>query len=258
MNEPTARPSLTQASAAWISWLQVERGLLDSTILGYRREMRQLWQAHGADVPLLVTEQLREYVRARAGKPSTVAGRIAAFRSFYGFQVRAGYRIDDPTVALDRPKQRKGLPKPVLNREAVFARLDPEFRLIATVLVETGLRISEACALRVDVPAPEQIIVCGKGAKERIVLLTATARAALDELGGHLHYLPRTIQRHFKAAGMTPHRLRHTLACDLAASGADIAVISKILGHANPSVTMVYAAYGTDRLRAALDQRSAS
>lgn len=258
MSDRTAPALLSQASNAWISWLQIERGLLESTILGYRREMRQLYQAHGQRIPTLTTDELRTYITSKGGKPSTVAGRIAAFRSFYGFLVRSGRRLDDPTVALDRPKQRRGLPKPVQDRSSAFAGLEPDFQLIATVLVETGLRISEGVALNVLVPAPEQIIVRGKGAKERLVLLTPAARAALDQLGGTLKYQVRTIQRHFKAAGFTPHRLRHTLACDLAASGADLGEIQEILGHSSPATTRVYAAYGTDRLRAALNRRAVS
>lgn len=256
MEKGSGTQRLAETSRAWISWLEVERGLLPSTILGYRREMRQLYQEHGQRIPTLSTDELRRYITSKGGKPSTVAGRIAAFRSYYGFQVRAGYRIDDPTVALDRPKQRRGLPKPVEDRQEAFARLEGDFRLIATVLVETGLRISEGVALRVPVPAPEQIVVRGKGAKERICLLTPAARAALDELGGSLKYQVRTIQRHFKAAGFTPHRLRHTLACDLVRSGADLGDVQKILGHSSPATTTVYAHYGVDRLRAALDRRS--
>jgi len=242
--------------ARWLAWLRVERGLLPSTILGYKREMLQLHRVKG-DPAGLSADELREYLIGAGGSPSTVAGRIAAFRSYYGFLVRTDRRLDDPTIKLDRPKQRRGLPKPVENRDAAFALLDPEFKLIAAVLVETGLRISEGVALRVPVPAPEQIVVRGKGAKERIVLLTPVARAALDALGGSLKYQVRTIQRHFKKAGFTPHRLRHTLACDLVRSGADIGDVQKILGHSTPAVTMVYAQYGVDRLRAALDRRTA-
>jgi integrase/recombinase XerD len=240
----------------WLQWLNVERGLLASTVSGYQRELRQLEQAKGS-LEDLSTDDLRDHLLSAGGSASTVAGRIAAFRSFYGFLVRCSYRTDDPTARLDRPKVRRGLPKPLQNRSEAFARLEPEYQLIATVLCETGLRISEGVALQVSVPAPEQVVVCGKGSKERIVLLTDAARSALDSLGGSLKYQVRTIQRRFKQAGFTPHQCRHTLACDLAASGADLGEIQEILGHSSPATTRVYAAYGTDRLRAALDRRKA-
>lgn len=242
--------------ARWLAWLRVERGLLDSTITGYKRELLNLHRAKGDPTSLTVAE-LRSYIVEAGGGPSTVAGRIAAMRSFYGFLVRSGIRIDDPTVTLDRPKQRRGLPKPIQDREKLLAQLDPDYRLIATFLLETGLRISEAVAVRLPVPAPAQMVVRGKGAKERLVLLTDEARAAIDALGGTVKYQVRTIQRNFKAAGFNPHARRHTLACDLAASGADLGEVQEILGHANPATTKVYMAYGIDRIQRAHERRKA-
>jgi integrase/recombinase XerD len=239
----------------WLAWMRVERGLIESTILGYQRELRALEASKGS-LENLTTQNLRDYLVESGGSASTVAGRIAAMRSYYGFLVRSQVRLDDPSAPLDRPKLRRGLPKPVPNREVAFATLELDYQHIATVLVETGLRISEGVALNVAVPAPEQTVVRGKGAKERIVLLTPKARTSLDALGGTLKYQVRTIQRRFKVAGFTPHQLRHTLACDLAASGADLGEIQEILGHSSPATTRVYAAYGTDRLKKAHERRA--
>lgn len=126
---------------------------------------------------------------------------------------------------------------------------------MAVLLVETGLRISEAMRLEVAVPAPEQIIVFGKGSKERLMPLTERARTALDAMGGSISCSARTIQRRFQAAGFTPHRLRHTFGTSLAESGADLGEIQDLLGHASPATSRVYAQYSLGRLRRALERR---
>lgn len=242
--------------AAYERWGRVERGLSQATLRIYLRDLRTL----GPDPEGLETENLRAWLHARGGGASTVARRLCALRSFYRFLVRTGVRPDDPSQGLDRPKVRPGLPKPVSGLEGKLKGLDPEFTAIAVLLVETGLRIAEAKSLEIPLPVPEQILVLGKGGKERIIPLTAAAQAALTFLQGHISPSVRTIQRRFRAQNFTPHRLRHTLATDLIASGADLGEVQDILGHASPATTRVYASYRTDRLRRALerrDQRSA-
>lgn len=238
----------------WLDWLRIERGALPSTRRAYERDVRKL--AERGDPVLMRTDDLRAFLAGSNGAASTVARRIAALRSFYRFLARAGVREDDPTATLDRPKVRRGLPKPVRGFQgALDALKDDETRAIARFIVETGVRISEACQVAATLPVPEELTVVGKGAKERVLLLTDEARAALSELGGRVRLSPRTIQRRFRAAGFTPHQLRHTFACDLAEGGADLGEMQDLLGHASPATTRIYAGYSRDRLRRALERR---
>lgn len=237
----------------WLEWARVERGLLPNTLAAYGRELRAL-SAFG-DPVTMTAEGLSAYLASAGGKPATVGKRVAALRSFYRFLQRQGARVDDPSAGLDRPKVRKGLPRPVDDRDARLARLDPTARRVAVLLLETGLRISEACSIDVEPPAPLELVVRGKGAKERLVPLTDVARAAIDELGGHVPLSVRSIQRRFRVVGFTPHRLRHTFGCDLAEADADLGEIQDLLGHASPATTRIYARYSVDRLRRALERR---
>ena len=236
----------------WTLWARVERGLAPSTIRAYRRELSDL--AHGGELHTLRPEDLRRWLHERGGRPATVARRLAAARSYYRWLVRIGRRKDDPTAGLDRPKVRRGLPRPVEDVPAVLERLASPWDWVVIFLAETGLRISEACAVDVA-EVPDELLVLGKGGKERRVPLTADARTALRSLGGKMPASARTIQRHLHRVGITPHRLRHTLATQLAASGADIVDIQRLLGHASPATTTIYAEYTTGRLRKALERR---
>jgi integrase/recombinase XerD len=238
---------------SWRSWARVERGLGERTITEYEREIRRLGpQAEGR-----TSAELRVLLYELGGAPSTVSRRIAAWHSFYLFLIRTEARDDDPTSRLDRPKVPKGLPRPVDDLPTRLLRLDPEFRAIAVFLSETGLRISEAAGLHVGLPVPEELWVRGKGKKDRVVPLSDLAREALTFLQGHVRWGPRTIQRRFREAGFTPHRLRHTLATELADNDVDVTVIQDLLGHESPATTRIYQRNSSKRLRAGLERRRA-
>lgn len=240
--------------AGWVRWAR-SRGLSDGTIQAYSRELRKL--AEVVDVDHAQALALRAVLETSTGKASTVNRRVAAWASYYRWLVRTEQRADNPTEVLDRPKVRRGLPRPLEDFEAFLAKLDPMMQAIAVLLWETGLRISEACAITVDVPAPDELIVMGKGSKERWIPLSERAREALDELGGRVSLTPRAIQRRFRdaAPGVTPHRLRHSFATDLIERDVALEVAQQLLGHSSPSTTMIYAKVSRRRLREAVDRR---
>jgi len=89
----------------------------------------------------------------------------------------------DDVVRARRPKH---LPI-VLSRDEVRAlvrELDGTPRLMATLLYGSGLRLLECCRLRVqdiDFAANQIIVRDGKGAKDRVTVLPAVAKAALSQ-----------------------------------------------------------------------------
>ncbi|MGH2372127.1 MAG: tyrosine-type recombinase/integrase [bacterium] len=232
----------------WSKWLLVERGASQATLRAYSGELRRLASLNRRPLRSLEVKHLRAYLYGAGGKPSTVARRIAAMRSFYGWLVRVGRRLDDPSRQLDSPRRRRAVPHPVADFDALAARLDPEFRAIAVFLVSTGLRLSEACAVDVGLPVPTELWVSGKSG-ERIVPLTEVAAAALTELGGRIRPKARVIQRRFADAGFHAHALRHTFATRLAEAEVDLSVIQDLLGHASPATTRVYQQNSPARLR---------
>jgi integrase/recombinase XerD len=240
----SAEPVTLDLVAAWKLWATVEKGLASNTVRTYERELRHL----GPDIADLVTEDLRRHLHMRGGKPATISRRIAAWRSFFLWLVRTDRRLDDPTAKLDRPKLAKGLPRPVENFEVVLRQLDPTSQCIAVFLVETGLRISEAIAVRVDGEMPDELRVQGKGSKVRIVPLTDMAKFALSELGGRMPWKARTIQKRFREVGFSPHRLRHTFATNLLERDVAIEVLQMLMGHASPATTLVYGKISKRRL----------
>ncbi len=152
-------------------------------------------------------------------------------------------------------------------------------RLVFPLMIATGLRVGETCALRpcdFDVWSGA-LRVRGKGARERTVFVVnerlarllarhAAARAALEGPGCALFLndagRPLTpanvrlrLRRLADAAGagrVTPHMLRHTSATLHLERGVDIRFVQRLLGHASIATTEIYAHVADEALKEAM------
>jgi integrase/recombinase XerD len=137
------------------------------------------------------------------------------------------------------PKHRLIAPFSVGELERLLALAEPRERALTLLLLDTGLPLAEVAALRVGDLRPDGTIrVMGKGAKERIVPLGATARRALlryvagrDPVGpadalfvgrygaplsrrGMQYAIARLGRRAGVGTRSSPHTFRHTFARD--------------------------------------------
>jgi site-specific recombinase XerD len=141
-------------------------------------------------------------------------------------------------------------------------------RALLTLLYRSGLRISEALALRpsdVDLKRHTCRVLHGKGDKATVRGFHPSATDALARWidtrkglglrngplfctldGGAMsdRYVRNLLHRLAAEAGIEkrvhPHGLRHTFADELRSAGVDVVTISKLLGHSSISVTSRY------------------
>ena len=288
---------------AFLEMLSAERGASRNTIDAYRRDLADL-STHlgkaGGDLARVDGAGLRDYV-ARLGRTaaasSTVARRISTYRQFFRFLYGEGLRPDDPTAALDAPKRGRALPKILseaeVDRLLVEASRDerPEgvrLRAMVELLYATGLRVSELVGLPLAAArgTKRTIALRGKGGKDRIVPLSAPARAALDaylamrDRGGETResgarwLFPSTgdsghlTRQHFARLlkdlavradlpprKVSPHVLRHAFASHLLGHGADLRALQQMLGHADIATTQIYTHLQEERLRELVETR---
>jgi integrase/recombinase XerD len=214
MPEDVSEQPATSASSigfdAFIEMLLVDRGASANTVDAYRRDLADFAEfqaASGLAAADARSADVRRYIddlAARGMAPRTVARRLSVLRQFFRFLLTEGLRPDDPTQALDNPKQGRPLPK-VLSEAEVEALIEaarrwpgPEGgRVLALVelFYATGLRVSELVSLPLDTALrdPRFLVVRGKGGRERLVPLSEPARQALAA------YLP--VRETFHAKG---------------------------------------------------------
>ena len=290
-----------RAIRTWLDHLAVERGLAANTLSSYRRDLRR-YAAYLAAAGVTEMDAITEatvtgfLVKLREGDAdhpplgSTSAARtIVAVRGFHKFAVLDGLATHDPAAAVKPPAPAKRLPKalPLSEVEAILeaagasgTQLAIRDRALLEVLYGTGARISEAVGLDVDDIDLElgQVLLKGKGSKERIVPIGSYARDALaaylrdarpdlmgtttpagaiflNSRGGRLSRQSAWAVL-VKAAGLagvtkdvSPHTLRHSFATHLLDGGADVRVVQELLGHASVTTTQVYTLVTVDNLR---------
>jgi len=223
------------------------------------------------DMDLFVDQQ------RRAGlKQSTVNRRVAALKTFFDFLAEESGDLSWPNPV--RFKRHAGKRPRALPRDLRDEDIERVWEVIVSardrawfaLMVRAGLRVGEVVDLKLsDVlsPAegerPARLRVCGKGGKERMVLLSADAYAVLETW---LQARPATEDPHvflngrgqpLRANGLqwllhqygqqvgldlTPHRLRHTFARQLTEAGMPITSLGKLLGHAQITTTQIYTA----------------
>ena len=146
------------------------------------------------------------------------------------------------------------------------------------------MRVSELEALNVgDIEMGKQeLIVYGKGSKERKTYLTDTAKfylkrylqercrnenLALEELLGEplfvsmnkrkkrlttagIQFLLRTVGKKAAVKNVHPHRFRRTIATDLLNKGMPIEQVKEFLGHEKLDTTMIYCTVKEEQVHA--------
>jgi integrase/recombinase XerD len=148
---------------------------------------------------------------------------------------------------------------------------------IFQVMYASGLRVSELCGLNIGDISDDQVRVRGKGNKERVVPIAASAVAAVDHYLVHSRkegdgalFLSNRGQRIDRVAvwervkfyakkaviskEISPHTLRHSFATHLLENGADLRVIQELLGHANIATTDRYTHVSRKHLHAAFEK----
>jgi integrase/recombinase XerC len=222
----------------------------------------------------------------------TLARTASGLRRFFRFARTRGILGTEPDVRVLEKVRSRRLPR-ALPEDGLLRSLEglaatgvaPRDRAILELLYGSGLRVSEAAALRLrDLDAyTRSVRVQGKGGRERIVPITESALEALEESfrergvtagdGPHgrlpvfvnrrgaslgVRQMRRVVSAHLprsgERGGSSPHALRHSFATHLLDHGADLRAVQELLGHAQLATTAIYTHVTKSRLRKAYDR----
>jgi integrase/recombinase XerD len=278
----------------FLEMMAAERGVAGNTLSAYRSDLVAASDLIGGKLADADAEMLA-HLASKWGDlaNSSVARKASALRRFYGFLHEEGLRADNPSAALPRPTQARGLPK-ILDKaevdllfqsiEARLAKPHPpahDYRLSALIelLYGSGLRASELVALpRTSVVSDRPfIILMGKGSKERLVPISDRARHAVGvwqafvpkdtrslfpSRSGHISRIrlfqiikALATESGLDPAKVSPHVLRHAFATHLLAGGANLRALQAMLGHADIATTQIYTHVDSSRLVELVNQR---
>ena len=271
------------------TYLSVEKNFSEHTLSAYCSDIVSyiLW-LNGESCTGVNFDKLREYlhfIQRFDYKKTTIARKTASIRTFYKFMFREKYIDTNPALSLSAPKRPKPLPKfltpeeveQILNNVKIDTPAGYRNRVILELLWATGMRVSELSNLNFgDINLEEnEIRVFGKGAKERIVLMSDRAKGYLKQYIDSVRQLivvqgyttpsqeddsplfinntgyrlqnktirkviNDTVEKIELPKKVTPHVFRHSFATKLIENGADLRVVQELLGHAGISNTQIY------------------
>ena len=270
---------------SFLLYLATERGLSTNYQLSTRASLERFagW-ALGREIdsvtkvtPPLLSEFLISE-KKRGLTATSIKLEAVALRILFRFLSSRARVQADPAEKLPLPRLPQTLPQPLSQPDmaklvaapAGDSPLEIRDRALLELLYACGLRIAEACSVRLENLDEEGgvIRVTGKGNKTRLI---PVGRAALEALKFYLtNARPKLVSpnssgeiflsvrgheltpariwqlvRHYaKIAGIEesihPHQLRHSFATHLLARGADLRIIQEMLGHASIATTQIY------------------
>lgn len=275
-------------------YIEVERNFSKHTVTAYGSDILSflIWlnDRSLSDVTYSTIREYLLYIQQFNYSKTTTARKIASLRTFYRYLYRERIVDTNPAIGVHSPKRGKSLPEfltesemeQVLNNIKMDSPAGYRNRTILELLYATGMRVSELSSLNFENLNLEEneIKVFGKGAKERIVLVSQRAKNFLETYIKTVRYLifknenitpqtpvfinktgyrlqPQSVRLAIRDVvdkielpkHVTPHVFRHSFATKLLENGADLRVVQELLGHSSISNTQIYTHVSTERLK---------
>jgi len=295
---PSVAADLADRFTAWLIFLESEKHFSKHTVRAYNKDLLYFFEFltnHLGAAPSMNTlgdlalPDFRAWLSKRlangAGNP-TRARELATIRNFFRWLDKNGF-LHNPYIELIKtPKQPKRLPRPLPIKQAKMLIDNKENigkqkewiayrdRALFTLLYGCGLRINEALQLDFATrPKNGEVIVMGKGSKERLVPVLPIVEQNIEEylsqapfvfdketplfLGSRGKRLNQGVAqkqlRDIRKAidlpeSLTPHALRHSFATHILVNGGNLRIIQELLGHSSVSSTQCYTDFDNAQL----------
>ena len=211
-------------------------------------------------------------------KPQYINDLLKVYKTFFNYLESEGHIETSPAkrirnMKLPKLKLRTFTEKNIMDMINYYngrSFIEIRNRAMIAMMFDTGVRLSELMELVETQIHEESIVICGKGAKERVVpvspflskALLRYTRARESFFRNSLHdkefFLSRTgkkltaeavakmLKKAAKAVGVSedirvsPHTCRHTFAHLNLKNGIDLYTLSRLLGHESVSITQRY------------------
>ena len=264
----------------YLSYCKTHKRLSTHTIRDYKNYHLQFYNSNYNNVEYYI-----EFLTKSNIKSNTLRRKIASLKVFYSYLKFQDIIDENPFNQLRfQFRKEKILPKTIpydvlksvysySEQKVIYSKSKYQKQkaernlLIISLLLSTGIRISELCHIHFkDINFSNRTLhIIGKGKKERILFLgdQTTFRLlktyinkyciqpndylftghnplkALSEQSVRL-ILKKLVKKNNLSITITPHMFRHSFATMLLDKNVDIRYIQQILGHSSISVTQIY------------------
>ncbi|HEM4766991.1 tyrosine-type recombinase/integrase [Streptococcus suis] len=264
----------------YLDYCKTHKRLSTHTLRAYKNDLMQFYNSNNECVVSYIEGLTHSNL-----KTSTLRRKIASLKVFYGYLQLKNVITDNPFNQLRfQFRAEKTLPKTIphdslkilytylqkkiISAKTIYQKQKAERNLlIVSLLLSTGIRISELCHIRIkDINLTEQTLqILGKGKKERMIfigdertfqLLKAYITCYCNHTDDYLFpgkslqkpLTEQSVRLLLKTAKtqtrltttITPHMFRHSFATMLLDNDVDIRYIQQILGHSSISITQIY------------------
>ena len=281
---------------SYLNHIASQRGLSPVTIKNYQRNLAEfvelLQQKQITDWAGLDSHTVRSMVKElnqKGIKARSIATKLSALRSFLSYLVQFEYLTNNPAKGVAAPKLDKPLPKNI-SVDDMFQLLDIDEndplsirdQCMMELMYSSGLRLSELVAINVsDIKlSAKEVMVTGKGSKQRLLPITNSAVAAIRQwlkirpdfciTGEKALFVSkqknrisvRNVQDRMEKWGLkqalpshiNPHKLCHSFATHMLESSGNLRAVQTLLGHADLATTQVYTHLDFQHLSEVYDQ----
>lgn len=230
----------------------------------------------------ITIDDIRYYIAIRSMQDmlskASQDNELRVLKSFFGWATANNVTREDPARGVKCIKTEKRVRKPFTPEEQELLRIacqgDIRITAVLEVLLSTGCRVSEIVGMNRDDINDDEIVVFGKGQKERTVYLNARAKIALSlylksrdddnpamfvgvqrpNKRVSIHWMEDAVKDLGQRAGVKevhPHKFRRTAATTALRRGMQIEQVQQMLGHESIATTLIYAKIADDAVKQA-------
>ena len=266
--------------STYLDYCKTHKRLSSHTIRAYKNDLMQFYNSDYDNIESYIEQLTQSNI-----KTNTLRRKIACMKVFYNYLKYQNIIEENPFNQLRfQFRTEKVLPKTIsydilksifiyLEQKIIVSKTDYQKQhaernlLIISLLLSTGIRISELCHIHLkDINLSNKTLhIIGKGKKERILFLgdqttfnlletyiNKNGKESNDFLFPGKHspkplseqsvrlILKRIVEQNSLSKTITPHMFRHSFATMLLDNDVDIRYIQQILGHSSISITQIY------------------
>ena len=227
-------------------------------------------------------DDVRYYIAVRGQRDNlskaSQDNELRVLKSFFAWASANDVSTGNPAAGVKCIKSEKRVKKPFSAEEQELLRIacqgDLRLTALLEVLLSTGCRVGEINGMNRDDVNGDEIVVFGKGQKERRVFLNARAQVALrlylnarddaaqalfaEKQCHHNRLSISTLERMVRELGakagvkdVHPHKFRRTAATTALHRGMPIEQVQQMLGHESIATTLIYAKIADDAVKQA-------